>query len=396
MPVSSPFHQRTSELCKSLLWKDWAGYFAVRSYDTYVDREYYAIRHAAGLIDVTPLFKYDVVGPDAEGFLSRVTVRNIKKLKVGQVVYNCWCDDAGKVVDDGTVARLGEEYFRVTAADPSLSWFSRFSGGRDVTIEDTGEKIAALSVQGPNSRDILSEISEQNLDGLKYFWIMRSKIAGADVEISRTGYTGDLGFEVWVRNENAIDVYDAILHAGERYGAMPVGLDAMDITRIEAGYILNGVDYYNATHCMIERRKSTPYELGLGWMVNLKKGPFNGRDALVREKAAGPTRVLVGLDIDWDEHEAIFNEFGLPTEIPMAAWRDAIPVYNDAGEQIGYANSGAWSPTLKKNLALATVHPKYEAIGTRVRFEVTVEYERRTVAATVTRKPFFDPARKRA
>lgn len=395
MPVPSPFHPRTSELCKSLLWKDWAGYYAARSYDTYADREYYAIRHAAGIIDVTPLFKYEVQGPDAAEFLSCVTVRNIAKLKIGQVVYCCWCDDAGKMVDDGTVARLDDHQFRVTSADPSFAWLRHFIEGYDAAIEDSSETIAALSVQGPNSRALLADACGTNLDDLKYFWLTNARIGSTKVVVSRTGYTGDLGYEVWVGKENAVAVYDAILESGQPFGALPAGLDAMDITRIEAGYILNGVDYYNALHCLIDKRKSTPYELGLGWMVNLKKGPFNGRDALVREKREGPKRVLVGLSIDWDEHAALYDRWGLPAEIPTAAWRTSIPVYNDAGEQIGYANSGAWSPTLKKNLALATVHPHYETIGTEVRFEVTVEYERHAIRAVVEQKPFFDPDRKR-
>jgi len=395
MPIATPFHPRTSALCKSLLWKDWAGFYAPRSYDTYGDREYYAIRHGAGLIDVTPLFKYEVYGADAADFLSKIMTRNIHKLNIGQVAYCCWCNEEGKVVDDGTVARLEEEYFRVTAAEPALAWFYRFAVGYDLTIEDTTEKIAALSLQGPNSRNILNQISEKSLDDLSYFHVCRSKIEGGDIHISRTGYTGDLGFEVWVPNEHAIGTYDAIIAAGKDYGLLPAGLDAMDMTRIEAGYILKGVDYYNANHCLIEERMSTPYELGLGWLVHLKRDSFNGHAALRREKREGPKRVLVGLDIDWDEHEALFAGHGLPIEIWAAAWRESIPVYGDGGQQIGYANSGSWSPILKKNLALATVPPKYEKPGSKVQFEVTVEYKRLTVTATVVKRPFFDPERKR-
>jgi aminomethyltransferase len=377
-------------------WKDWAGYHAVRSYDTYVDREYYALRHAVGIIDVTPLFKYEVKGPDAAEFLSRVTVRNIRKLKPGQVSYCCWCDEHGKMIDDGTVARLDDTHYRVTSADPSYAWLSRFSAGFDVTVEDVSEQVAALSVQGPNSRDLLDEVCEGSVHDLRYFRLTRTRIGRSEVIVSRTGYTGDLGYEVWMSNDDAEAVYDAVVDAGPKFGALPAGLDAMDITRVEAGYILNGVDYYNAAHCLIEKRKSTPFELDLGWMVNLKKGPFNGREALAREKKDGPKRVLVGLDIDWNEHAALYATHGLPAEIPALAWRQPVPVYNDAGVQIGYANSGAWSPILKKNLALATVQPRYGDIGTEVRFEVTVEYERHAIAAIVTKKPFFDPERKRA
>jgi aminomethyltransferase len=395
MPIPTPFHPRTSELCTSLLYKDWAGYYAVRSYDTYVEREYFAIRHSAGLIDVTPLFKYEVHGRDAAAFLSRVMVRNIEKLKIGQVAYCCWCDEQGKVIDDGTVSRLSDVYFRVTSTEPNFSWFSRFTRGYDVNLEDSTHRIAALSLQGPTSRAILSELTEGAVEDVGFFRVIKTEIGGTSVHVSRTGYTGDLGFEIWTRNDDALDVYNGTLVAGSKYGMLPAGLDAMDVTRIEAGFLLNGVDYYNTNHCMIERRKSTPYELGLGWMVALNRDPFNGQAALAREKQTGPARVLVGLDIDWDEHEAIFNEFGLPVEICTAAWRTSVPVYSDAGDQVGYATSGAWSPILKKNLALATLRADYGAEGTQLRFEVTVEYERRSVKATVVKKPFFDPERKR-
>jgi aminomethyltransferase len=396
MPVPTPFHARTSALCTSLFWKDWAGYYAVRSYDTYVEREYFAIRHAAGLIDVTPLFKYEVFGADASAFLSRIMTRNVAKLKVGQVAYACWCDEEGKVIDDGTVARLDDTYFRVTANESALAWFQRFTRGYEVTIEDSCDQIGALSLQGPSSRSILNVVSEQNLNELRFFWVTQSKIEGADVQISRTGFTGDLGFEVWVRNEDALKVYDAIMAAGKPYGILAAGLDAMDMTRLEAGYVIKGVDYYNANRCLIEARKSTPYELGLGWLVHLKRDAFNGHLALRKEKKEGPKRLLVGLDIDWDEHEALFAEHNLPIEIPGAPWRHAIPVYDGGGQQIGYANSGTWSPILKKNIALATVKPQYGKPGAKVKFEVTVEYRRRMVTATVVERPFFDPERKRA
>jgi aminomethyltransferase len=361
-----------------------------------VEREYFAIRHAAGLIDVTPLFKYEVFGADASAFLSQVMTRNIAKLKVGQVAYTCWCDEDGKVVDDGTVARLDETYFRVTANESALAWFERFSRGYEVTIEDGCNQIATISLQGPNSRFVLNTVSERNLNDLRFFWVTQSKIDGADVQISRTGFTGDLGFEVWVRNEDALRVYDAVMEAGKPYGILPAGLDAMDMARLEAGFVIKNVDYYNANRCLIEERKSTPYELGLGWLVHLKRGAFNGHLALRREKEEGSKRLLVGLDIDWDEHEALFAEHNLPIEIPGAPWREAIPVYEGGGQQIGYANSGTWSPILKKNIALATVKPQHGKPGAKVKFEVTVEYRRRMVTATVVERPFFDPPRKRA
>lgn len=378
-----------------MAWKDWAGYYAVRSYDTYMEREYFALRHAAGVIDVTPLYKYEVHGPDAAEFLSRVMVRNVRKLKLSQVFYTCWCNDDGKVVDDGTVSRLDDDYFRVTAADASFGWLSRFTRGYDVTIEDSSLKLGALSVQGPNSRAVLNEVTKGNVDDIKYFFLKKTAIAGIDVVVSRTGYTGDLGYEIWVERERAVEVWDTVMGAGQQFGILPVGLDAMDITRIEAGYILAGVDYYNANHALIDSRKSSPYELDLGWMVRVKRPNFIGRDALMREKALGPSRVLRGIETDWDEFEALFDELKLPPEVPVGAWREPVPIYNQSGEQVGYANSGAWSPMLKKNLALATLYSEWGKVGQELRFEVTVEYKRRTIKATVVDKPFFDPARKR-
>jgi len=395
MPLPTPFHPRTSELCESLLFKVWAGYHAVCSYDTSHDREYFALRHAAGLIDVSPLYKYDLRGPDAARLLSRVTVRDIGKLAVGRVTYLCWCDDEGKIVDDGTVARLSENHYRMTAAEPTFAWLHKFAGPYDVDIEDTSESLAALAVQGPTSRDTLASAIDDNLDSLRFFGLRHATIAGHDVVITRTGYTGDLGYEVWVARDHAVPVYDAILGAGRAYRAIPAGLDAMDVTRVEAGFIMNGVDYFSAHHCLIESRKSTPYELGLGWTINLERDPFVGQAALQAEKARGPSWRVIGLQMIWDELEAIYARYGLPPQLPSAAWRTSVPLYV-SGRQVGYATSGAFSPLLKANLALAHVESGNHTLGNRLEIEVTVEHHRHTVGAIVTKTPFFDPERKRS
>ena len=395
MPVPTPFHSRTSKLCTSLLWKDWAGYHAVRSYGTCHEPEYFAIRHAAGLIDVTPLFKYEVKGPDAARFLSTVTVRDIEKLKVGRVTYLCWCDDDGKVVDDGTVSRLSEEHFRLTAAEPSISWLAPLTARYQVTIEDSSERLGALALQGPRSREILQEVAADDLSELKFFGLTETSVAGTPVWITRTGYTGDLGYEIWVEAAGAEAVYDALIETGRSYGMLPAGLDAMDVTRVEAGFIMNGVDYFSAHHCLTEERKASPYELGLGWTVKLDRGPFIGSAALAREKREGSPRSFVGLEIDWDEIEAVFASYGLPPEIPSSAWRDGRPVYDPEGAWIGQATSGAWSPTLKKNLVLAQIVAPFAEPGTEVSCELTAEYRRHRVRATVAKTPFFNPPRKR-
>jgi aminomethyltransferase len=397
MPKPTPFHARTSALCSSLFWKEWAGYHAVRSYDTSHETEYQAIRHAAALLDVTPLYKYEVRGADAAAFLAWVTVRDICKLKVGRVTYLCWCDDEGKVVDDGTVARLAENAFRVTAAEPALAWLRTHARGFDVEIEESTEQLGALALQGPFSRDILAAVTEgADIQALKFFAITHAHIHGTETWISRTGYTGDLGYEIWVPRERALQVWDVLIDAGRSYRLLPAGLDALDVARVEAGFIMNGVDYFSSNHCPIESRKSTPFELGLGWTVKLDRDPFVGQRALEQELKSGPRWGFVGLEIDWVEYERLFAEFGLPPQVPGAAWRAAVPVYDLRGRQVGRATSGAWSPILKRNLALASVRSEFGREGTRLRIEVTAEYQRRAIAATVRATPFYNPERKRA
>ncbi len=395
MPIPSPFHERTAALCTSWRWKDWAGYCAVSSYDTTHEREYFAFRESAGLLDVTPLYKYEVSGPDATALLSRMMVRDVAKLKVGRVGYTCWCDDDGKVLDDGTVARLDEHHYRVTAADPTLHWLLALSRGFDVTIEDSSARLAAVALQGPTSRAILAQVSEADLDKLKFFGVSRANIAGIPGWISRTGYTGDLGYEVWVERDQALPLWDALIAAGRPHGIEPAGLDALDVSRIEAGYVLLGIDYFSAKKVVLEAQKSTPDELGFGWMVDLERGSFIGRDAIAAERQRGSIWQLVGLEISWEELEALYASFDLPPSLPVTARRDGIPVYSDDGRQVGQATSHTWSPLLKKYLAIASVRRGHEATGTKLQIEHTVEYERRKVTATVAPLPFYDPERKR-
>lgn len=396
MPIPTPFFERSSALCHSMNWKEWAGYYAVSSYETLHDPEYFAFRNAAGLLDITPLFKYSVKGPDAAAFLSRIMVKDISKLKIGRVSYCCWCTDLGKVVDDGTVMRRSENEFFVTSADPCYSWFSRFTRGYDVQLEDVSAKVAGLALQGPTSRDILKQICDADLDGLRFFRTLKTQVDNYEIHISRTGYTGDLGYELWVENTNALALWDAIIHAGKHYDIRPVGLDALDITRIEAGLILKDVDYYNALYAFTPDRMSSPYEITLGWTVNRNREPFNGQVALKAEQAAGSQWAIVGLDINWPETEALYEKFGLPPEIGSHAWRHSVPLYTtrDKSVQVGYATSGTWSPILKKNIALATVEKKYDNLGQELQLEMTVEHVRHTVTATVHKPQFYNPERK--
>lgn len=395
MPIPSPFHERTARLCTSYRWKDWSGYAAVCSYDTTHEREYFAFRESAGLLDVSPLFKYEVSGPDATALLTRMMTRDVAKLKVGRVMYSCWCDDRGKVVDDGTVARLAAAHYRVTAADPSLHWLQDCGRGMDVRLEDSSARLAALALQGPGSRAILLAAGAIEVGELKFFGVTRSMIDRVAVWISRTGYTGDLGYEIWTERGEALMVWDALMSAGKPFGIEPAGLDALDVTRIEAGFILLGIDYFSSPKVVLEARKSTPDELGFGWMVDLERGPFIGRDAIVKERERGATWHLVGLEVSWEELEALYSSFDLPPSLPATARRDGLPVYSDDGRQVGKATSHTWSPILKKYLVIASVVDGFEARGTKLQLEHTVEFERRKVGATVVPTPFFDPARKR-
>ncbi len=377
-------------------YKEWAGYYAVCSYEMLHDPEYYAFRNSAGLLDVTPLFKYRVSGPDAAAFLSRIMVRNINKLEVGRVSYCCWCSDDGKVIDDGTVMRRGPEEFFVTSADPSYSWFSRFMRGYRAELTEITDTIAGLALQGPTSRDILKQVCDVDLDSLKYFATRKGRADGYEVWVSRTGYTGDLGYEVWVENANALKLYDAIMAAGKNYDIRPAGLDALDNTRVEAGLILKDVDYYNSLHALIDDRKSSPYEITLGWTVDLNRDPFNGQQALKAEKTSGSKWSIIGLDINWPQLETLYNKVGLPPVIGSHAWRSSIPIFTDKERknQVGYATSGTWSPILKKNIALATVRKEYDKLGSELQFEVSVEHKRHTVSAIVTKTQFYNPERK--
>ena len=399
MPRPTPLHPRTSALCTSLLFKEWAGCYAVKRYDVYHEREYYALRHQATLMDVTPLYKYEVRGPNAAELVSRVMVRGFKKHEVGRVSYVCWCDEEGKVLDDGTVTRLSDDHFRVTSAEPSLAWLERHARGLDVAVEDVSRKMAALALQGPYSREVLRQLVAGGLDDLGFFRAMpaRFEVDGGGFEgvVTRTGYTGDLGYELWCANDDACALWDALMEAGRVNGILPMGLDVLDVARVEAGFLLGSVDYTSARSAFIERQKSSPFELGFDWMVKLKRAPFVGQQALRAEKESGPKRRLVGLEIDWNEFEAIFNRMGLPPHLSAETCREGVPVYRD-GRQVGYATSRTWSPLLKKYLALATVRSELSKPGTELTIEVTCEYERHGATATVRPTPFYDPERKKS
>lgn len=395
MPVGSAFHARTLELCESLSYRDWAGYYAVSAYETHHEHEYNAIRNACALIDISPLYKYRLSGPDAVRLVNRVITRDASRMTVGQVFYTPWCDEDGKVIDDGTVTRVAEQVFRWTAADPNLRWFTENASGLDVQIEDISESVAALALQGPTSARLLAQVCDADLSSLKYFRATSGRIAGVPVDVTRTGYTGDLGYEIWMPWDAALQVWDAIAAAGQAFDLHPTGMLALDISRIEAGLLLIDVDFHSSRKALIASQKYSPYELGLGRLVDLKKGPFVGRAALTEEVKRGIARQIVGLEVNWTEVEKLYEAVGLPPTAPAATSRVAVPVYKGR-RQIGRATSTTWSSTLKKLIALATLDAPHYAIGSVVEMEMTVEAVRHRATATVVPTPFFNPARKTA
>ena len=395
MPIGTAFHERTLPLCHSLNYREWSGYYTVSVYEVHHEHEYNAIRNAAALIDITPLYKYLVTGKDATKLVNRVITRDINKIKVGQVIYCCWCDEQGKVIDDGTITRLEENKYRWTAADPSLRWFRQNGLNMDVQIEDISEKIAALALQGPTSGKLLKAVAEADIANLKYFRVTHGRIAGVNVDISRTGYTGDLGYEIWVPWNDAVKVWDALMDTGKRFDIHAAGMLALDVARVEAGLLLIEVDYISSKKALIPSQKYSPYELGFGKMVHLEKENFIGKTALMHDNKEGVERQFVGLEVDWPEVEQRYDKFGLTPAAPSQASRVAVPVY--CGEkQVGKATTTTWSPVLKKMIALGSIETDHSQPGRNLQMEITIEAVRQKVTAKIVKMPFFNPARKTA
>jgi glycine cleavage system T protein (aminomethyltransferase) len=395
VPIGTAVHEKTFALCESLNYRDWSGFYAVSAYETHHEHEYNAIRNAAALIDVSPLYKYRISGPDATRLVDRIVTRDLRKVAVGQVIYTPWCDEQGKAIDDGTVSRLEENLYRWTAADPSLRWFQQNALGLDVKIEDISEQVASLALQGPTSGRLLKSVAEAPIENLKYFRVTKGKIAGVPVEISRTGYTGDLGYEIWIPWGDAGKVFEVLMEKGRGFDIHPAGMLALDVARIEAGLLLIDVDFQSSKKALIASQKYSPFEMGLHRLVDLDKGRFVGQAALRKEKRTGHPREIVGLEVDWTRVEQLFDAVGLAPQVPAAASRVAVPVYGHLG-QVGKVTSTTWSPTLKKLIALATVGREHAALGSKLEMELTVEAVRHRVPATVVKTPFFNPKRKTA
>jgi aminomethyltransferase len=396
MAIGTPFHERTAPLATSQEWIHWSGYYAANSYGEYIQPEYAAIRNSAAVIDVSPLYKYELAGRDACALLDRVVTHHVARLAPGRVMYTPWCDPDGAVRQEGTLFRRDQERYQLNAAEPALGWLhANLAPGEQVQIVDRSTQQAVLAVQGPRSRDVLSAAGNGTVDDLPFFRLADDQIGGVPVTISRTGYTGDLGYEVWLPADRAVDVWDHIFAAGEAWGVTACGLRAMDIARLETGFVLINVDYPSAETALLDEDKACPYTLGLGWAVKLDKGPFVGREALRRTRQAGPPRRVVGLEIPWQPLEAVYLEAGMMPDLPLLSCREPVPVYDREGRQVGRTTTRVWSTLLKKFIALASVRSDQATPGTELAMEVTVHYERKSVPARVVDTPFFRPQRMR-
>jgi aminomethyltransferase len=396
---TTPFHARTSALNQTGLWSHWSGFLAATKYQMSEKFEYFAVRNSAGLFDTSPLYKYRIEGRDAESFLAGVLARDIRKCQPGRAQYTLWCDDRGFVIEDGVVFRHSENEFLLTAAEPQLGYFADLIGSTSVEMAEVTEDYAALAIQGPTSRDILATVAPE-VANLSFFALTPSKIGGVPVTISRTGYTGDLGFEIWVEADHAVAIWDAVAAAGEGRGVIPFGLTALQMARIEAGLVLLDVDFESSRFAWNDEQRSTPVELGFGWMfrrIEDDDRAFIGGSAIRRELAEGASRYkLMGLLVDWQDYDRTYSEAGLISPKDHIPTRREMMLYDSEGGQAGYATSFMYSPILQRHIAIARVTPELATPGSRAHLEVTINHSYATVAAEVTRLPLYNPDRKTA
>ncbi|MCH7846356.1 MAG: aminomethyl transferase family protein [Acidobacteria bacterium] len=397
--LTTPFHERTSAANETGLWSHWAGHLVVTKYQINEKVEYFALRNAAGVLDTSALFKYRIYGRDAERLLSGVLARDIRKCRPGKAQYTMWCDDRGFLIEDGVVLRTSSDEFLLTSAEPNLAYLESMIGGDQAAVEDITDHYGILAVQGPASRTILSALAPE-VEDLSFFALTPAKIGDASVIISRTGYTGDLGYEIWADAADATDVWDAVTAAGTGRGLLPYGSLVMHMARIEAGLLLIDVDYQTSRFAWIDEQRATPIELGYGWMfkrLDRDDRAFVGRGAIERELADGSSRFrLVGLDIDWRSYQRAHLDVGLPPTKDHVPVEWAMMVYDDARRVVGHASSFLYSPLLQRHIAIARLSPALAAPGTRVRIEVTINNLNYLVDAATRRLPFFNPARKTA
>ena len=399
MILTSPFHARTSALNSTGLWSHWSGHLAADRYQMSDKFEYFAVRNSAGVLDTSPLYKYRIHGRDAERFLAGVLARDIRGCAPGNAQYTVWCDDRGFVVEDGVILRPARDEFLLTSAEPNLAYFSDLIGRDQVSIEEVSHDYGVLAVQGPRSRDLLARLVP-DVATLPFFGLATGTIAGAPVTISRTGYSGDLGYEIWMPSTDALQVWDVLWESMEGHGVLPFGLAALYMLRIEAGLLLLDVDFSSSRFAWTDEDRSTPIELGWSWMFKDLAGDdraFIGRRALERELSDKTSRWrLTGLLVDWADYDRIYSGAGLIPPKDHTPVQEEMFVYDDEGHQVGYATSFMYSPILQRHIALARVRPELAAAGTPVRLEMDVNHRYEYVAAQTARLPLYNPARKTA
>ena len=399
MVKTTPFYPRTGPLNQTMLWEHWAGYLVAQKYQYSETFEYYAIRNSVGLFDTSPLFKYRIKGPDATRFLSGVLARDIRLCPPGHAQYTIWCNDKGWILEDGVVLHVADDEYWLTAAEPNLGYLSNLVGTDEVEITDISEDYGILALQGPHALNVLDQLTK-DVDKLKYFNLTQTKIENKSVVVSRTGYTGDLGYEIWVGKDDAIAVWDAILSAGSGYNLTPFGQKVLHMARIDAGLALIDIEYHSARHAWTDEQRSTPIELGFGWMFRkLKKDnrAFIGRQAIEKELAQGTSRwKLVGLEVDWRSYETTYNNLGMIAPKDHDPIEEAMSVYNADKAWIGHTTSFMFSTILKNHIAMAKIEPAYASSGAKVQVELMINDRPRVVKATVVKMPFYNPDRKTA
>ena len=378
--VPGPFHDRLAALNHRQAWMNWMGIASPSVLDT-VEFEYFAIRNQTTLFDISPMMKYRIAGPDAEAVVNRLVTRDIAKLAPGRVAYVIWCDEAGNVVDDGTLFRLGPSEFRLCCQEPQLAWLDDVAWGFDVTVEDVSAAVAGLALQGPTSCAVLKDAGLAGIETMKPFEIREFRVDSHPVTVSRTGFTGDLGYELWMAPEDALGVWDRLMEAGRLRGIRVIGYEALDMARIEAGFLLPRVDFVSSETHLRPGRARNPYELGLDWLVALDKPHFNGRRALLRLAREKPRRRLVALEIDRNKaaHHAL--------------------VYHAKRREVGFVTSALWSPTLKRNIADAWVEAPYDVGGdlwVEIYLQRELIWERRMARARIVERAFFRHPRRTA
>ncbi|HSL27489.1 MAG TPA: aminomethyltransferase family protein [Acidimicrobiia bacterium] len=396
---TTPFHPRVEAANQTGLWSHWAGYLVAEKYQMSEKFEYFAIRSSAGMFDTSPLYKYSISGPESERFLAGVLARDIRKCRPGGAQYTLWCDDRGYVVEDGVVLRLSPDQFLLTTAGPNLSYLRNLLGYEAVEIEEVTDQVGSLAVQGPRSRQLLAAIAPEVAD-IGYFRLTPAKVAGVGVTISRTGFTGDLGYEIWVEAGDAVPIWDAVAEAGQAHGVIPFGQIALLMARIEAGLLLLKADFESSRYAWNDEHRSTPLELGFGWMfrdLETENRPFIGHNAISRELTEGTSRwKVVGLVMDWQDYDQCYTRAGLVPPKDHTPVTTEFMLYDDDHHQVGYATSFMYSPMLQCHIAIARVRPELSKVGTKVNLEVTINHRYELVGANVARLPLFNPSRKSA